>query len=523
MKIFNTEQIRSWDAWTIEHEPIRSVDLMNRAAQVFTDWLTGLYPDTRRSVVIFAGTGNNGGDGLVVARLLHWLNYDVKVFVCDLSGKRSPDFEAQLIPKPEDIDVVFLQDSGGLKAIAVPENALIVDALFGSGLTRPLEGDWLQVIRFLNDLPNEIVSIDLPSGLFADRATPGDAVVKANRTFSFESPKRAFFFAENAERVGEWTYGSIGLHLDFYNRAETPFHFLTAYQAGLLMRPRPKFSHKGTYGHALVIAGSYGKMGAAVLAARGCLRAGAGLLSVHAPRCGFVVLQTAVPEAMFSADRRATMWTGAPDLQSYAAIGAGPGIGRAPETADALKNMLIALQNTSRGLVLDADALNLLADNPGWWRWMPRNTVITPHPKEFERLFGRSANDFERNDLQRAKAQEHGIFIVLKGAHTAVACPDGACWFNSTGNPGMATGGSGDVLAGILTGLLAQGYSARDAALLGVFLHGLAGDLAAQKRGLAGLTAGDIAENLGEAENAMFEKRAQQEKPRPGQAGTRFY
>lgn len=498
--MLDTGQVRAWDAYTIEHEPIGSVDLMNRAAQVFTDWFVRLYPDTQRPIAVAAGTGNNGGDGLAVARLLHWLNYDVKVFVCDFNGKRSAAFEAQLAVMPKDIDLLTAQKTGDLKRFHIAANAVIIDALFGSGLTRPLEGPWLAVIDFLNGLPNEIASIDLPSGLFADRHTPGTAVVRATGTFSFESPKRAFLFPENAERVGEWAFGSIGLHLDFYNKAEAPFHYLTPFQAGLLVRPRPKFSHKGTFGHALLIAGSYGKMGAAVLAARACLRAGVGLLSVHAPRTGYIVLQSAVPEAMFSAGHRAMMWAEVPDLQPYSAVGAGCGIGRAPETALALKNLLQAMNQTNNNkLVLDADALNMLAENPDWWRWVPRNTILTPHPKEFERLFGSSANDFDRNDLQRAKAQEHGIFIVLKGAHTAIACPDGACWFNSTGNPGMATGGTGDVLTGILTGLLAQGYSARDAALLGVYLHGLAGDLAAKEQGQAGMTAGDVAESISDA------------------------
>lgn len=514
MKIFNTAQIRAWDAYTIENEPVASIELMNRAAKAFSDWFVSKYPNPQRTVVVFAGTGNNGGDGLAVARLLHWQMYEVKVLVCDFSGKRSPDFESQLKTLQKDIDVTFLKNLDDLKnappsstlwRIKMTNNAVIMDALFGSGLNNPLEGEWSQVIDFLNGLPNEIVSIDLPSGLFADRHTPGEAVVRATRTFSFETPKRAFFFSENAGHVGKWDFGSIGLHLDYYSKTETPYHFLTKNQAALLIHARGKFSHKGTYGHALLITGSYGKMGAAVLAARACLRAGAGLLTVHAPRCGFLVLQTAVPEAMFSADQRAKQWTETSDLQPYSAIGTGCGIGQAPETATALENLLKSLSaapsgNTkSVGLVLDADALNLLAQNPGWWRYVPHNTVLTPHPKEFERLFGKSANDFDRNDLQRLKAQEHGVFIVLKGAHTTVACPDGSCWFNSTGNPGMATGGTGDVLTGILTGLLAQGYSPHDAALLGVCLHGLAGDLAAQEMGQEALTAGDLTKYLGKA------------------------
>ena len=382
---------------------------------------------------------------------------------------------------------------------------IIVDALFGSGLSHPLDGAWAQVVDFLNSMPNEVVSIDMPGGLFADRHTPGDAVVRATRTFSFETPKRAFFYAENAGRTGNWDFGSIGLHLDYYSKTETPFHFLTKSQATMLVRPRARFSHKGTFGHALLIIGSYGKMGAAVLAARACLRAGAGLLTVHAPRSGFLVLQTAVPEAMYSGDRRAKKWTEVPDVTPYSAIGVGCGIGQAPETASALENLLKACSNPvagktgTKGLVLDADALNLLAQHPDWWRHVPHNAILTPHPREFERLFGKSGNDFERNDLQRLKAQEHGVFIILKGAHTAIACPDGSCWFNSSGNPGMATGGTGDALTGILTGLLAQGYSPRDAALLGVFIHGLAGDLAAQEQGQEAMTAGDLTDFLGKA------------------------
>lgn len=500
MKIFNTEQIRAWDSYTIENEPIESIELMNRAAQAFTDWFAGIYDDPKRPVIVFAGTGNNGGDGLAVARQLHWMMYEVKVVVCDFGGQRSPDFEAQLKLLQKDVDVIALTGPDDLKKLndlTNQKNVVYIDALFGSGLNRLLEGAWLQVTGFLNGLPGEIVSIDLPSGLFADKHTPGQAVVKATRTFSFETPKRAFFFPENAERVGEWAYGSIGLHLDYYSKTETPYHYFTKNQAGMLVRPRAKFAHKGTFGHALLIAGSYGKMGAAVLAARACLRSGAGLLTVHTPRCGYLVVQTAVPEAMFSADQRARIWTQVPDTQPFSAIGVGCGIGQSKETAVALENLLTSLSSPKVGkrgigLVLDADALNLLAQNPGWWRLVPRNAILTPHPKEFERLFGTSANDFERNDLQRHKAQEHGVFIVLKGAHTAVACPDGACWFNSTGNPGMATGGTGDVLAGLLTGLLAQGYAPRDAALMGVYLHGLAGDLAAEAEGQDALTAGDL-------------------------------
>ncbi len=495
MKLLSTEQIRGWDAYTIEHEPIDSVELMNRAAGTFVDWLMRHYPDTERPVWIFAGTGNNGGDGVAAARLLHYRFYPVKVFVCDFDGKHSADFDAQIasLPPRDAVDLHALKSPADLPE--VPANALLVDALFGSGLTRPLEGAWAQVVDWLNSLHNEKVAIDLPSGLFADKHTPGPCV-RADRTFSFEAPKRAFLFPENADRVGEWTFGSIGLHSEFLKQNESDFHYLTELEARLLVKKRPRFSHKGTYGHALLLNGRFGSMGAAVLAAEACLRAGAGLLTVHVPRCGYEILQTRVPEALCNADSNEMYWAELPDLARYSAIGAGCGIGQDAQTAQALKRLL---QTTPVPLVLDADALNILGKHPNWFAFLPKNTVLTPHPKEFERLFGRSTNDFERNTLQRAKAQELGVFIVLKGANTAIACPDGACWFNSTGNPGMATGGSGDVLTGILTGLLAQGYAPRDTCLLGVFLHGLAGDLAAAEKSRAGLLAGDIAGFLGKA------------------------
>ncbi|MCK6692181.1 MAG: NAD(P)H-hydrate dehydratase [Thermoanaerobaculia bacterium] len=488
MKIFTTEQIRAWDAYTIEHEPVASVELMNRAAQVFTEWFAGIYPDTERPVYIFAGTGNNGGDGVAVARLLHFKFYAVKVFVCDFSGKHSADFDAQIryLPPHEAVTVHWLKDTAGLPEI--PENALIIDALFGSGLTRPLTGEWAAVLEWLNRLPNEVIAIDLPSGLFADKRSDGPCI-QADRTFSFETPKPVFFFPENAARVGEWAFGSIGLHPVYALETETPFHYVTGPEIQALVKPRPRFSHKGSYGHALLINGGYGKMGAAVLAARACLRAGVGLLTVHVPRCGYDILQVSAPEAMCSVDTHEAIWMTPPDQGRFTAVGAGCGIGTAPGTAAALENLL---RQANVPLLLDADALNLLSEHPGWWKLIPENTVLTPHPKEFDRLFGDSGDSFDRFERQRGAAREYRVFIVLKGAFTTIACPDGTCYFNSTGNPGMATGGSGDVLTGMLTGLLAQGYTPREACLLGVYLHGLAGDLAAADLAQPGMTAGDL-------------------------------
>lgn len=513
MKIYTAPQIRAWDEFSIENEPITSLELMNRAARVFTDWFIQTYPDPTRPVMIICGTGNNGGDGVAVARLLHWHGFEAKVVVCDFAGKHSADFQAQIdmLPKHGNIPLQWIKQATEFPDFS--QNALVVDALFGSGLSRTLENDWATVVDRLNQMANEVVAIDLPSGLLADEHSAGNAIVQADRTFSFERPKPAFFFPENAERVGDWAFGSIGLHPGFEEKNPAFFHFLSLEEAAELVRPRSKFSHKGTYGHALLVAGSFGKMGAVVLAAQACLRSGTGLLTVHTPRCGNLVLQTAVPEAMVSADRRAKYWAEVPDIQGYASIGVGPGIGKAPETAAALEQLLINLSTPdpndsgSGCLVLDADALNLLAEHPDWWVLLPKNTILTPHPKEFERLFGKTQNDFHRNELQRAKAKELGVFILLKGAHTAIACPDGECWFNNTGNPGMATGGTGDVLTGVLTGLLAQGYSPKSTVLLGACLHGLAGDLAAAEWSQEALTAGDLIGFLGEAWLYLYKLR----------------
>jgi len=496
MKIYSSIQTREWDDFTIQNEPITSLDLMNRAALRFTDWFVQTYTNQTHQVQIFCGTGNNGGDGVAVARLLDWLGFNAKVVVCDFAKKHSDDFDAQiaLLPQHHNVGVEWLQTAQKLPVLA--SEVLVVDALFGSGLNRPLEGEWAVLVDYLNQLPHKIISIDLPSGLFADEHTPGEAVVCADKTFSFERPKQAFFFPENAARVGEWAFGGIGLHPDYEQKTETKFNFLTPKDAAALHRPRKKFSHKGSFGHALLVAGSFGKMGAAVLAAQACLRSGVGLLTMHTPRSGNIILQSAVPEAMVSADHRAKYWAEVPDLHGYSSLGVGPGIGKEPETALALQSLF---QSFHQPMVIDADALNLLSENPDWWDHIPKGSILTPHPKEFERLFGKSENDFLRNELQCKKAQEHGIFIVLKGANTAIACPDGACWFNATGNPGMATGGSGDVLTGILTGLLAQGYEPKASALLGVYLHGLAGDLAAAADSQEALIARDIVEYLGEA------------------------
>ncbi len=495
MIIPNSQQIRDWDTYTIAHEPIASIDLMERASLVFVHWFLELFPDQDRPVHIFCGPGNNGGDGLAVARLLQQRFYAVTVYLCYTDGNTSADFRTNLerLPRLKELQIVELQSKDALPPLA--DNAVVVDALFGSGLNRPVQGDPERLITYLNAAAKTIVSIDLPSGLFADRHTSSTSI-HAHFTLSFETPKPAFLFPENAERVGEWSAKSIGLHPGFRENMEASNHYIDLELIRTFFRRRKKFDHKGRFGHVLLIVGSFGKAGAAILASRACLRSGVGLLTVHVPRCAYEVLQATVPEAMVSPDWNQYFFSKPPEWpESYQAIGIGCGLDQQGETATALLQLLEAVD---KPMVLDADALNILSEHPDWLSKIPSNSILTPHPKEFERLFGKAENDFERNALQRRKAEELNVYILLKGAHSCIATPGGVCYFNSTGNPGMATGGSGDVLTGILTGLLAQGYSPLETALLGVYLHGLAGDLAAQAMGQEALVAGDLVKWMGE-------------------------
>ncbi|MDX1943603.1 MAG: NAD(P)H-hydrate dehydratase [Saprospiraceae bacterium] len=495
MKILNANQIRELDVYTIEHEPIASIDLMERASLTFVNWFVHKFPNQDIPIHIFCGPGNNGGDGLASARLLQQRFYDVTVWFCKISDNISKDFQVnwERLPRRTELQVHKIEEGTPLPDL--PENAIAIDAIFGSGLNRAVTGYWATLFEHLNQLNIIRVAIDIPSGLFADQHTDG-ACIRADYTFSFEMPKLAFFFPENQDIVGDWTYQSIGLNQDFIAKTKTLYYYIDIIFTKNILHKRHKFNHKGTFGHALLIMGSYGKVGAAILAARACLRSGVGLVTIHAPKCAYSILQMSIPEAMVSIDRHEFFLSEIPKLQAYKAIGVGCGLDQKKTSAEAME---ILLEESLVPLVIDADALNLIAKNQGLFKKIPKNSILTPHPKEFERLFGAAANDFERNELQRRKAQELGVYILLKGAHTCIACPNGTCYFNSTGNPGMATGGSGDVLTGIITGLLAQSYSPLEAAVLGVYLHGLAGDIASEELEQEALIASDIVQYLGRA------------------------
>ncbi len=496
MKILSAQQIRQADAHTISNEPIGSLDLMERASQTFCHWFVPKFPSSQFSLIsLLCGKGNNGGDGLAIARLLKDAGYNTEVFVIDLSPDSSPDFEANLLRLQEDgrVEIHFIQKAEDLPIF--DDSEILIDAILGSGLNRPIEGELVQMLNFINECENIVVSVDIPSGMFADQRTEGTSI-RADYTFAFEAPRFGFMFPENFERVGEFSFASIGLDKKFIDQESSHNYYVTEESIKNIYRSRSKFAHKGLFGHALLVMGSHGKMGAAILATRACLRAGVGLVTVHVPGCGYEVMQVAVPEAMVTLDDDRYIFTRIYDIQKYDTIAIGCGISTKNKTRNALCYLL---KNTEQPTVLDADALNILAQSPDWFEFIPPNSILTPHPKEFERMFGKTYNNFERYELLRQKAMELGVYIILKGANSCTATPEGNCYFNSTGNPGMGTAGSGDVLTGIISGLLSQQYSPLEASVLGVYIHGLAGDLAAAEKSQEGLMAGDLIDFLGKA------------------------
>jgi ADP-dependent NAD(P)H-hydrate dehydratase / NAD(P)H-hydrate epimerase len=497
LKILSASQIREADNFTIENEPISSIDLMERAALACVQWIEDRF-EKKTSFIIVCGPGNNGGDGLAIARLLYTRGYDVKVLLPFFTDKFSTDYilNEQRLNELK-IEVIKADSVSELPDVS---EKVIIDALFGSGLKKSVEGFPAEVIDWMNGNKfkgNRIISIDYPSGLPDDRiVSEKEAVVHADYTLTFQLPKLPFLIAENAAYVGEWQVLDIGLNTDFINSQPSHYHYITENLIKNIHRKRPLHAHKGTFGHALIVSGTYGKAGAAVLASLACLRAGAGLLTVHVPSLLVDVLQTTVPEAMLSADRAEKHIEEVPKELNFSALGIGPGIGTEKATATALK---VLIQNCTAKMIIDADGLNILSENKTWYHFLPQGTILTPHPKEFERLAGKSEDSYERLQILKEFARKFNCYVVLKGAYTAIADAVGNVYFNSTGNPGMATAGSGDALTGIITSLCAQGYSSLEACLLGVFVHGLAGDIAAEKSGEEAMIARDIIKSLGEA------------------------
>ena len=492
MKFFHTSTIKELDAYTIEHEPIASIDLMERAARVLTDAILERFRGC--CFAVFSGPGNNGGDGLAVARMLAVTGCAVQVWLIDPKDRLSTDCAVNFLRLRElGVEVQLVQDTFSMPSLG--KDVVIVDALFGSGLNKPVrEGIFAHVINGINASGCRVVAVDMPSGLMGEENHPlCGAVVNADVTLTLQFPKLSLLMPENAQFVGDMEILDIALSQEGITNTPSHLFFTDEKDIKSLLRPRARHAHKGDFGRALLVAGSRGMAGASVLASRASLRSGVGLLTVHVPACNRVIVQSCVPEAMTSIDSNECCFSDDIDVSKYNAVAVGPGLGQGKESEAAL---LCLIGNCTAPMVLDADALNILSRNKEWLHRLPAGSVLTPHPGEFERFFGKAPCRYQAIESVRAVARDCGIVIVLKGAYTTVIAPEGNLYFNSTGNPGMATGGSGDVLTGILLSLLAQGYDSTHAARIAVYLHGLAGDLAAADKGQTALVAGDIVDYM---------------------------
>lgn len=506
MKIFTGSQIREIDKYTIENEPISSLDLMERAARMLTAAITEEW-DASHPVVVFAGPGNNGGDALAVARMLADRGYDVAAWLFNIGGKLSPDCTANKERLEKDSRVrKFAEITSELNPPELSQECLVVDGLFGSGLSRPLTGGFARLVKYINASSAHVVSIDVPSGLMTEDNSDNVScnIVRAHLTLTLQNPKLAFFFAENQQYIGRVKVLDIRLSPKAIDDTDAFFSVVEQDEVSAMLRRRNPFAHKGDMGSALLIAGSYGMAGAAILASRACLRSGVGKLTVHVPRLNNAIMQIAVPEAVVHLDAGDTVFSEPVDTEPFKALGIGPGLGQDDQTAIAL---ITQLRRSHCPVVADADALNILGNRRSWLQQLPKGIIMTPHPKELDRLTDANTNSSQRLASAIELARKIEGYVVVKGHYTAICLPDGHVLFSPTGNAGMATAGSGDVLTGILTALLARGYQEREACVLGVYLHGLAGDLGAAEIGMESLTAGDIIRFLPKAFLCLEQRR----------------
>lgn len=488
MKIFNVAQIRQADEMTVAKQNISYNDLMERAGNEVFLWLKRQFPDKETVFHVFCGQGNNGGDGLVVARLLHADNYKVVVDVTEEVGTPTPDFTANL-KKINEAGIQYNQNT----VYEYEKGRLVyIDALFGIGLTRELNDTIKQVINKINNREAIIVSIDVPSGMFMDKKT--NFAVKSDVVLTFQFPKLALYLPDNAPFVKEVAVLDIGLDNGFIKNTVTDYYFTDEFDVYSRYKPVAHNAHKGNQGHALIIGGSYGKIGAVCLSAKAALKSGSGLVTAYLPKCGYTVVQSSFPEAMVLADGDEHITQISFDFQPKA-IGIGMGLGQHKDTQKALYEFL---KIVSVPLVIDADALNILSYNKEWLKLLPENTILTPHPKELERLMGSWKDDFDKIEMMKSFSKEYKLVLIAKDAHTMIIHND-TVHINSSGNAALATGGSGDVLTGIITGLLAQSYSTVDAAIFGVYLHGLTADIGIIETSKQAFIASDILKYMGKA------------------------
>ena len=495
MKIFTSAQIHELDKYTIDHEPIKSIDLMERAAIQLTDSIVAEW-DKDMKVVVFAGPGNNGGDALAVARMLAVRGYNVSTWLFNTSGRLSDDCKKNR-DRLKDVKQVasFVVVTEEFDPPTLDAQTLVVDGLFGSGLNKPLTGGFASLVKYVNASPAKVVSIDIPSGLMTEsnEYNVKSNIMKADVTLTLQQPKLSFLFPENQQFIGHVEVLDIGISQEGIDKTDAQFYILEKSDITPCLKRRDPFAHKGSMGHALLVAGSRGMAGAAMLAAKACLRTGVGKVTVHTPACNTLPLQIGVPEVVLDVDSDTNVVSEAVDTDCFKAMGIGPGLGTNENTAIAVIGQMRRAQCP---IVVDADALNILAAHKAWLQQIPVGAILTPHIGEFDRLEGVSTDSYERLSKAMLLAERQHAYIVLKGHYTAIITPGGRVLFSPTGNPGMATAGSGDVLTGIITALLARGYTQGEACAIGTYLHGLAGDIAARTLGEESLIASDIINSL---------------------------
>ena len=493
MQLFNTSQIHAWDDYTIRYEPVTSIELMERAARACYDWLMN-NGYKGKPFSIFCGKGNNGGDGLAIARMLAVTGHQVNVYILEFGHLGTIDFQQNLgLLHGSSAEIFFISSESAI--YPVPDEHVIIDALLGSGLNRVLEGLTAALVHHVNNAGHDIISIDVPTGLFTDKNPPNNVVVRATHTLSFQSHKLAFLMKENQEYIGQLHILDIGLHPQFLAETESVYHLIDEHLVRSIIKPRKRFSHKGDYGSGALIAGSKGMMGAAALCARAFMRSGAGKLTCHVPGIGYDIIQVSAPEAMAVVEGNDHVQTMS-SMEKYDVLAVGPGLGKHEGQEKLFSDIF---DRYHQPVVIDADGLNVLARHTPLLKQLPPFSVLTPHVGEFNRLFGSFGTDAERMEAAMQQAKDLNVLIVLKGPYSFVATPGGKGYFNSTGNAGMATGGSGDVLTGLIAGLICQGYPPEHAAIAGVYLHGYSGDLAAASNSQASLMASDITNYLGQA------------------------
>ena len=508
MKLFSKEQIYEGDRITTELQKIASTELMERAGTQIFNWIHSRMQGAQVPIHVFCGIGNNGGDGLVLARHLITHGYNVVTYITNCSDKRTKDFliNYDRIKNVTKKWPILLSCKDDLSNIEIGVDDIIVDAIFGIGLNRsPIE--WVQLLfQKFKASKAYTLSIDIPSGLYTDKSVEDEnAVVYANYTLSFQSPKLIFFLPETAKYTIEWEALDIGIDRDYLIKTDTEAELISKHEVLPIYKPREKFSNKGDFGHVMILGGSYGKIGAVNLASRAALSSGAGLVTAYAPKCGYHSLQTAIPEVMVITDSDETNISNIQFDIEPTVIGVGVGLGTSSRT---IKTFEAFLKSNKSKLVIDADALNLLSKKKTLLKLLPEQSILTPHPKELERLIGKWSDDFDKLEKVKVFSKKYNVIVLIKGANSVTVYLD-KLYVNTTGNPGMSTAGSGDVLTGIISGLIAQGYESLLATVFGVYLHGKSADIAIEDYGYQSLIASHIIENLGKAYLDLFKQPEQ--------------